>query len=159
MTFTINQKFPGSSDLDDESSPPKIEKRMPLSPIKNNEPDEGYDEPIKKTVKKKLFGDAERKIETPKKSRSKTNADFAKIKARLSLENPGIILGREKEQSEVEYPDRNSFLEVRQTIFELCLVPVQSLDGLQTLKSLEQVTHREVRAHRKLQGGLNQEKI
>ena len=37
---------------------------MPLSPIKNNEPDEGYDEPIKKTVKKKLFGDAERKIET-----------------------------------------------------------------------------------------------
>ena len=101
--WSITQNFPGSSDLDDEGSPPKIEKRMPLSPIKNNDfPDEGYDEPIKKTVKKKLFGDAERKIETPKKSRSKTNADFAKIKARLSLENPGIILGRENEQQEVE---------------------------------------------------------
>ena len=97
-------KRKGSSDLDDEASPPKVEKRQPLSPIKNNvASDEGYDEPAKKhIVKKKLFDTEENKVETPKKQRTKTNADFAKIKARLSLENPGIILGREKEQAEVE---------------------------------------------------------
>ena len=79
---------------------------MPLSPIKNNETDEGYDEPVKRKgrnqAKKNLFGATASseniKIDTPKKSRSKTNVDFAKIKAKLSLENPGIILGREKEQ-------------------------------------------------------------
>lgn len=82
---------------------------MPLSPIKNNETDEGYDEPVKRKgrnqAKKNLFGGTASeniKIDTPKKSRSKTNADFAKIKAKLSLENPGIILGREKEQGNLK---------------------------------------------------------
>lgn len=108
----IEQNSPKNAKTGDchleANSPPK---RMPLSPNKFNIQDDRsneIDSTIKKTISRNLFGgrrnenETNLSIVTPKKVRQKTDEILGKIKAALSLENPGEILGREKEAKEIK---------------------------------------------------------